>query len=105
MFEVWIYLNLRLVIIALVVVLYLIYWYRRPQNCPPGPRGIPSLGYLPFMGDFPEKTLFKLSEKYGKIFTIRMGAEDVIILNDYDSIHAVSTKSIVVEIVAKYDTT
>ena len=84
------YFHLRLIAITLAVVLYFIYWYRRPRRCPPGPRGIPILGYIPFLGNWPEKTLFKLSQKYGKILTVRMGAEDVIFLNDYESIHAVS---------------
>ena len=74
----------------LSVVLYLINWYRRPKHLPPGPRGLPVVGYLPFLGKRPEKTAYNLSEKYGKIMTIRMGTEDAVFLNDYESIHKVS---------------
>jgi len=61
----------KLITIILVVVLYLIYWYK-------------------FMGKWPEKSIYELSEKFGKILTIRMGTEDAIFLNDYDSIYKVS---------------
>ena len=73
-----------------VTLLYLAYWYRRPRRLPPGPRGFPVVGDLPYMGKYPEKVAYDLSKKYGKILTIRMGAEDAVFLNDYDSIHQVS---------------
>ena len=73
-----------------VIVLYLINWYRRPRKLPPGPRGFPLVGYLPFLGKTPERTVNKLSEKYGKIMSVRMGPEDAVFLNDFDSINKVS---------------
>ena len=76
---------------ALVVfILFLINWYRRPNKFPPGPRGIPVLGYLPFIGNKPHETAVKLSKKYGPILSMRLGFEDHLFLNDFDSIHKVS---------------
>ena len=73
-----------------IVILYYINWYWRPKRLPPGPRGFPIVGYLPFVGKSIEKAANNLSKKYGKILTIRLGSEDIIFLNDYDSIHKVS---------------
>ena len=72
------------------ILLYLVYWHQRPKRLPPGPRGLPIVGYLPFLGERPEKVVYNLTKKYGKILTVRMGTEDTVILNDYESIHKVS---------------
>ena len=79
-----------IIVFLSIILLYFINWYRRPNHLPPGPRGVPILGYLPFLGKRPEKTLFYLTEKYGKILTVRMGAEDAVFLNDFHSLHRVS---------------
>ena len=83
-----------------VIILYLINWYRRPKRFPPGPRGFPIVGYIPFIGQNAEKTINKLSKKYGKIFSVRMGSEDTVFLNDYDSIQTVSNAQINLKIVS-----
>ena len=75
-----------------VVLLYLIKWYSRPKKSPPGPYGLPVLGYLPFFIKNPEQTACKLSKKYGPIISIRLGTEDVVLLNDFDSIRKVFTQ-------------
>ena len=72
------------------ILLYMIYWYRRPKRLPPGPRGFPIVGYLPFMGGRPEKAAYELSKKYGKILSVRLGTEDAVFLNDYELIYKVS---------------
>ena len=75
-----------------VVLLYLIYWYRRPYKFPPGPRGFPLVGYLPFMSTKVESDVLKLGKKYGSVLSVRMGPKDVVFLNDYKSIHKVRKK-------------
>ena len=70
-------------------------WYRRPNNFPPGPRGIPILGAVPWLSKNPAKTFAAWSNKYGSILSVRMGSEDWIILNDYESIHEVKKLNIV----------
>ena len=82
--------SINSALIALVVVLLSwYYWYRRPRDFPPGPRGIPILGAAPFAGAYVFKSLMKWSEKYGAVFSARMGTDDWVILNDYDSIYQV----------------
>ena len=72
-----------------IVLLYLVYWYRRPNYFPPGPRGIPLLGCLPVMAGSPYKKAYEFSKKYGPVVAIRMGLNDTIFLNDYESISQV----------------
>ena len=77
-----------------VVSLYLVYWYRRPYKFPPGPRGFPFVGYLPFLSEKAEYDIQKLGKKYGSILSVRMGPKDVVFLNDYKSIHKVRKKNL-----------
>ena len=72
-----------------VVSLYLVYWYRRPYKFPPGPRGLPLVGYLPFLSTKIQSDALKLREKYGPILSVRMGPKDVVFLNDCKSIRNV----------------
>ncbi|OQV15855.1 Cytochrome P450 2J2 [Hypsibius exemplaris] len=67
-----------------------LYWYKH-RNIPPGPRGLPLLGYAPFFGTNPQDTLLKLGEKYGNILSIYMGPQLTIVLNDYEAIKSAFT--------------
>ncbi|KAG0466648.1 hypothetical protein HPP92_017615 [Vanilla planifolia] len=50
---------------------------RRPL--PPGPKGWPILGYLPFLGPKPHQTFHSLSKTYGPLLHLRLGTVDVIV--------------------------
>ena len=56
------------------------------QKKPPGPRGLPIVGFLPLMGQFPERTMTKLAKKYGDLYQLRLGAKNVLILNGLETI-------------------
>ena len=43
--------------------------HRQRRRLPPGPTGLPLVGYLPFIGKDSHKDIAKLSQKYGNIFT------------------------------------
>ena len=64
-------------------------WYKRPKNLPPGPRGIPFLGMLPFFGKYPERKMKEWSKSYGAVMSVRLPTEDMIVLNDYDVVQKV----------------
>ncbi|CAK8678669.1 unnamed protein product [Clavelina lepadiformis] len=84
------YLNLY-TLMSLIGVL-LLYWYRRPAKLPPGPRGIPIFGVLPFLGKYGERKIAQWSKTYGPVISLRFGRNDVIFLNDFDSIHEALVK-------------
>ncbi|KAK3432682.1 hypothetical protein EUGRSUZ_D00205, partial [Eucalyptus grandis] len=59
--------------------------FRRQKNVtalmPPGPRGLPFLGYLPFLGtDLPQK-FAKLAETYGPIYKLQLGSKLYVVVN------------------------
>lgn len=59
---------------------------RKEKPLPPGPTGVPILGYLPFIRK-PYHIAFKeLSEQYGPIIRVRLGFKDLVVLNDLASI-------------------
>ena len=76
-------------LVVTVLLLYLYNWYKRPKNFPPGPRGIPALGVLPFMGKYPERAIKKWSKTYGPVLSVRFGTQDVVMLNDLESVQQV----------------
>ncbi|XP_074603771.1 cytochrome P450 2A8-like [Brevipalpus obovatus] len=56
---------------------------RRPKRFPPGPYGLPIVGYLPFVSDHLPEDYIKLGKKYGSPFSIHLGKFDFIIINDW----------------------
>ncbi|XP_052750591.1 cytochrome P450 306a1 [Galleria mellonella] len=64
------------------------YWIfkkiKERQHLPPGPWGLPIVGYLPFIDrNHPHLTLTKLSKEYGPIYGISMGSVYGVVLSDH----------------------
>ncbi|XP_037529411.1 cytochrome P450 2J6-like [Rhipicephalus sanguineus] len=55
------------------------------RDLPPGPRGFPLLGYLPFMFKAGHLEVDSLRKKYGNIFGLHLGSRYVVFLCDRDS--------------------
>ena len=74
--------------IILIVVAVLLWYIANIYNTklPPGPWGLPIVGYLPFLGPQPQEALLNLSHKYGDIFTIRMGSFTTVVVNGSEKI-------------------
>ncbi|XP_064382545.1 cytochrome P450 1A1-like [Halichondria panicea] len=51
------------------------------RNEPPGPWGLPVLGYLPFLGQKRNLTFSNLSKKYGEIFQLKIGSRKVVVIS------------------------
>lgn len=69
------------------------YWFlTTPKNLPPGPTGLPILGYLPFLGKRPPETFNYLGKKYGSVYRLYLGSRLVIVLNDYNAIREAFVK-------------
>ncbi|XP_064481866.1 cytochrome P450 2J6-like [Ornithodoros turicata] len=61
------------------------YFYDDHRKLPPGPRGVPLLGYLPFLGE-EHVTYRDLSETYGPIISVKLGPKRVVVLNNLEVI-------------------
>ena len=59
--------TLFVIVVSLVQHIYQVIKERR--QLPPGPNGLPLLGYSPFLGPYPHKEIAKLGQKYGNVFT------------------------------------
>uniref|UniRef100_A0A0A0KMT1 Cytochrome P450 n=1 Tax=Cucumis sativus TaxID=3659 RepID=A0A0A0KMT1_CUCSA len=53
--------------------------FRRP-SLPPGPRGLPLVGYLPFLSGNPHHKLTHLAKIYGPVFKLRLGPKLCVVL-------------------------
>ncbi|XP_014265519.2 cytochrome P450 2J6 isoform X1 [Maylandia zebra] len=58
---------------------------RRPAGYPPGPRGLPIMGNL-FTIDQnrAHESMTQLAERYGNVYSLRMGQERMVVLNGFD---------------------
>ncbi|XP_038875602.1 labd-13Z-ene-9,15,16-triol synthase, chloroplastic-like [Benincasa hispida] len=75
--------------ILLVVLTFALFWFRpklRRPSLPPGPRGLPLVGYLPFLSANPHHKLTHLADIYGPVFKLRLGTKLSIVLTSPDSI-------------------
>ncbi|XP_078484974.1 cytochrome P450 2U1-like [Ciona intestinalis] len=74
-------------VLMLVCTLIFYYWHQRPIHFPPGPRGFPLIGVLPYLGKYPERTMQLWSRKYGPVMSVRIGSEDWVVMGDQESIY------------------
>ncbi|XP_042145607.1 cytochrome P450 2C28 [Ixodes scapularis] len=84
---------LRVVVVSVLACLLLwLVWSRSRRHpnwnkLPPGPKGLPLVGNLPFLSKCFDPAQCKAwAEKYGPVFRINMGPGNVVILNDFNSI-------------------
>ncbi|XP_043718300.1 cytochrome P450 CYP736A12-like [Telopea speciosissima] len=80
------------------------------HRLPPGPRGLPILGNLLMLGDFPHHTFRQLAKKYGPIMYIRLGLVRTMVvsspqvaklfLNTHDLVFASRPYNMVMHIIA-----
>ncbi|KAL1830148.1 hypothetical protein ACET3Z_008560 [Daucus carota] len=78
--------NIALIMFSLSLVLFTISWYswmlNKPKNLllPPGPRGLPVVGSLPFLKPEFHSYLESLARIYGPILTLRLGQKISIVI-------------------------
>ncbi|GIY18584.1 cytochrome P450 18a1 [Caerostris darwini] len=74
------------IIIGLLVVLVSLWLAlsKGSKKQPPGPTGLPIVGYLPFMTKTPFKKLTELSETYGPVYSVRFGSMKILVITDYE---------------------
>ena len=76
--------TVTVVVAVFTVLLTLLVWSRsRSRRRPPGPRGLPVLGYLPWLDPArPYKSLTALARKFGPVFSVKMGSVDCVVVAD-----------------------
>ncbi|KAH9381765.1 hypothetical protein HPB48_010584 [Haemaphysalis longicornis] len=55
------------------------------RDLPPGPYGLPLVGYLPFMPKEGHRGVEELKNKYGPVFGVHLGSRYVVFLCDFES--------------------
>ncbi|XP_066264263.1 cytochrome P450 1A1-like [Branchiostoma lanceolatum] len=74
-----------LVLCATFLLAYVV--FKRPRNLPPYPAGrVPVLGHILALGRAPHLKLTAWRRQYGDVFTVRLGMEDVVVLNGYTAV-------------------
>ena len=85
----------ELLAILIILLMFYLIWMaiRRNSKLPPGPYGLPILGYLPFINSQnPQKSMQELSLKYGDVFSLQMGQIFCVVLSDQDLIKNLFSK-------------
>ncbi|CAL1290557.1 unnamed protein product [Larinioides sclopetarius] len=87
LFSDYLSLNILKAIFILSVTWILLYIWKKFQNLPPGPWGIPYFGYYPFLTTQSHIDFAHLAKKYGDVFSFRsVGGKLFVILNGQERI-------------------
>jgi len=82
--------HLLMVFLGLLALVTLLQWlvrnYRELRKLPPGPWGLPVIGYLLFMGSEKHTRFMELAKQYGSLFSTRLGSQLTVVMSDYKMI-------------------
>ncbi len=74
-------------LIAYILLYYIrLYVAQKTGRIPPGPWGLPVVGFLPFASKLLHEQLAKMKSKYGPVIQLQLGNYNVLVLNDAASI-------------------
>ena len=73
--------RLMLVFVSVLLLVKSIIERRSFTNLPPGPWGLPLFGANFRLGANPGKSMYEMSKKYGKIFSLRIGPRLTVVIN------------------------
>ncbi|KAJ0802839.1 putative cytochrome P450 [Helianthus annuus] len=59
-------------------------------SLPPGPYGLPIVGYLPFLGSNLHERFTEMAHKYGPIFSLQLGSKLYVVVNSTDLVKVVA---------------
>lgn len=75
--------QLLLSVLISLIVVQIFKRLREISRLPPGPYGLPIVGYLPFLGENHARDYVEMGKKYGSPFSVRLGKYDFVIINDW----------------------
>ncbi|GAU87445.1 hypothetical protein RvY_00281 [Ramazzottius varieornatus] len=70
------------------VAAWLVYYRWKNRSFPPGPIGLPFLGYLPFLGGYLPEKFARLSATHGDVMTVQLGKKQAVVLGSLDALRA-----------------
>ncbi|KAK9059248.1 hypothetical protein SSX86_021867 [Deinandra increscens subsp. villosa] len=85
--------NIARTILTISVPSLVLLWYKwlnTTNSLPPGPYGLPVVGYLPFLGPNLHEIFTDMAHKYGPIFSLRLGTKLHVVVNSMDLVKAVA---------------
>lgn len=74
--------TVRVLLVFLVAFLFAHLVLRRAGRLPPGPLGIPGLGYLPFLGTEFHLTFRRLAQRFGPVYQVALGGKRLVVISD-----------------------
>lgn len=73
------------VVLFLAIISAVVYFWllseRNGRKEPPGPWGLPIVGYMPFMDRRMNLTLTKLADRYGDVYKVQIGTRKIVVIN------------------------
>ncbi|XP_070575497.1 steroid 17-alpha-hydroxylase/17,20 lyase-like [Ptychodera flava] len=81
-----------LLVIVLMLVIAALWGMHVPAGFPPGPRGLPLIGSMGDLATDPVFALTDLAKKYGDIYSLKVGRERVIVLNNIELVREALVK-------------
>lgn len=78
--------RLLAVFLIVLIAVRLVQIYRENKRLPPGPWGLPFIGYLPFFKGYAHLHYKELAKKFGPIFSTKLGNQLIVVLSDYKTI-------------------
>nr|XP_043624361.1 geraniol 8-hydroxylase-like [Erigeron canadensis] len=79
--------DLTLALLTILAITLTISWFRSfcaTSLLPPGPRGLPIVGYLPFLRPNLHHEFNKLAQRYGPVFKLKLGGKTLIVVSSSD---------------------
>jgi len=82
----WPHVPSLLVFIFVFVTVRLVQYFLNLSHLPPGPWGLPIIGYLPFLRADAHLHFEEMTRKYGSLFSTKLGNQLIVVMSDYKSI-------------------
>ncbi|XP_076881095.1 cytochrome P450 76C1-like [Bidens hawaiensis] len=85
--------KLARTVLSITVPTLVFVWYKwmlSRTHLPPGPYGLPVIGYLPFLSSNLHEKFTEMAHKYGPIFSLQLGSKLHVVVNSMDLVKVVA---------------